>query len=396
MSPANERSGVEFEYEDATKTALAYLQAVGVVEPYEDSTHGYCEPETRIPLDAIMQETGADDLPDDPDADGLSTRKYRERQTADMLAAILGAIQFPNDPFAADAAYLGHRYLHRGFDSRILERLLEKDRTHPAYRKALTIIVHEMRTMGVALPERLQRWERDHERVTGRWNQEATRKYRIGLVVEAMATGSNVLIVCGENERTARQLQVDLKAVREQLGEKSFVERRSGNASEWLQDIERRNDIRNAYVTKSASDIEQLLEILNGMNARPWRHWNEGKGLTAGDLVELTSLPLSEGMGVHGIWTPMEVRKHFPNLYATRNDKTEDQGFFYTICDAVADVLEEVKARRAEKHPRSRSARIGSSYRSVLTDIPQMTSKFSEIVPRPHLQGHSVPIAAIR
>ena len=30
------------------------------------------------------------------------------------------------------------------------------------------------------------------------------------------------------------------------------------------------------------------------------------------------------------------------------------------------------------------------------TDIPQMTSKFAEIVPRPHLQGHSVPIAAIR
>ncbi len=31
-----------------------------------------------------------------------------------------------------------------------------------------------------------------------------------------------------------------------------------------------------------------------------------------------------------------------------------------------------------------------------LADIPQMTSKFAEIVPRPHLQGNSVPIAAIR
>ena len=29
-------------------------------------------------------------------------------------------------------------------------------------------------------------------------------------------------------------------------------------------------------------------------------------------------------------------------------------------------------------------------------DIPQMTSKFAEIVPRPHLQRNSVPIAAIR
>ena len=32
----------------------------------------------------------------------------------------------------------------------------------------------------------------------------------------------------------------------------------------------------------------------------------------------------------------------------------------------------------------------------ALSDIPQMTSKFAEIVPRPHLQGSSVPIAAIR
>ena len=32
----------------------------------------------------------------------------------------------------------------------------------------------------------------------------------------------------------------------------------------------------------------------------------------------------------------------------------------------------------------------------ISTDIPQMTSKFAEIVPRPHLQVNSVPIAAIR
>ena len=156
MSGANERSGVECEYEDATKTALAYLQAVVVVEPYEDedSTPEDREPETNILPDAIMREAGVDDLPDDPDEDGLSTPEYRERETETMRAAILGAIRFPNDPFAARAAYLGHRYLYRGSDSRILENLLEKDRTHPAYREALTIIVHEMRTMGVAVPLR--------------------------------------------------------------------------------------------------------------------------------------------------------------------------------------------------------------------------------------------------
>ena len=184
MSGANERSGVECEYEDATKTALAYLQAVGVVEPYEDedSTPEYREPETNILPDAIMREAGVDDLPDDPDEDGLS--KYRERETETMGAAILGATRFPNDPFAADAAYLGHRYLHRGSDSGVLESLLEKDRRHPAYRKTLTILLHEMRRAGVAIPERLQRWEHEHEheheRVTGRWSQQATQKYRIG------------------------------------------------------------------------------------------------------------------------------------------------------------------------------------------------------------------------
>ena len=96
MSRANERSGVKCEYEDATKTALAYLQAVGVVEPYEDSTPEYREPETNILPDAIMREAGVDDLPDDPDEDGLSTPEYRKGETVTMLAAILGATHFPN------------------------------------------------------------------------------------------------------------------------------------------------------------------------------------------------------------------------------------------------------------------------------------------------------------
>ena len=38
----------------------------------------------------------------------------------------------------------------------------------------------------------------------------------------------------------------------------------------------------------------------------------------------------------------------------------------------------------------------GTTGADYLADIPQMTSKFAEIVPRPHLQGNSVPIAAIR
>ena len=59
MSRANARSGIEDEYEEAKETARVYLEAVGVLGPDEDSTSEYREPETRIPLDAIMQKTGS-------------------------------------------------------------------------------------------------------------------------------------------------------------------------------------------------------------------------------------------------------------------------------------------------------------------------------------------------
>ena len=47
--------------------------------------------------------------------------------------------------------------------------------------------------------------------------------------------------------------------------------------------------------------------------------------------------------------------------------------------------------------PNGNTVPIARSHGSMVsTDIPQMTSKFAEIVPGPHLQGNSVPIAAIR
>ena len=72
-----------------------------------ESTPEYREPETNILPDAIMREAGVDDLPDDPDEDGLSTPEYRKGETVTKLAAILGATQLPNDPSAARAAYPG-------------------------------------------------------------------------------------------------------------------------------------------------------------------------------------------------------------------------------------------------------------------------------------------------
>ena len=288
---------------------------------------------------------------------GIRTDEYREREVRAIRRVIvqgrMGEGDFPNDPFAVDAALLGDRYLHQGYDSGNLKTLLAKERSHPAYREALTIIVGEMRRRNVDLPGPLRRRKQVHKRTKERWRSEKTRNYRIGFVVEAMAVGSNILIVCGENERTLRQLQVDLKAARDQLGGKSFKELCTGHDSERLQGTDRWHEIRNAYVVESPNDTEQVLKILNNMKARPWRHWNEGKGLTARDLVELTKLPLSEGAGVHAIRTDIEVRKHFSILHATRNDATSHNGSAYSICNAVAAVLKEAKQR-------------GSSYRNVL------------------------------
>ena len=42
--------------------------------------------------------------------------------------------------------------------------------------------------------------------------------------------GNNVLVLCGENERKLRQLQIDLEAVCEQLGDKSYQKLFNGHA----------------------------------------------------------------------------------------------------------------------------------------------------------------------
>ena len=134
MSRLNTRSEIESEYEEAKETARVYLHAVGVLGPWIEATE-YRERETRAIRHAMLESwTAEGDLPD--------------------------------DPIARYAAVLGIRYLHEGYDSEILETLLERDRSHPAYREVLTIIVCEMRTRNLDIPERLLRWDREKERVT--------------------------------------------------------------------------------------------------------------------------------------------------------------------------------------------------------------------------------------
>ena len=83
-------------------------------------------------------------------------------------------------------------------------------------------------------------------------------------------------------------------------------------------------------------------------------------------MVELTNQQPLKPAGIDAIVPTIKVRKHFPNLYATRNDTTKEQGFANSICDAVAEVLtKEVlpdKERSTEVLPDKERS---TSYRTV-------------------------------
>ena len=294
MSGSDARSKIESEYEEAKETALVYLLAVGVLGSDIVLMNDYRRREICLLWDAILKD-----------------------QTA--------VVELPNDPFARDAAKLGHRYLRHGYESDVLEILLKKNTGHPAYRWALLMVAHGVIEANAKLPERLEEWVRKSAKVEKRWRWEATRRYRIGLVVDAMVTGSDALLLCGENERTQRQLQADLQMVCQQFDGESVREL--------------------SPILKRRKHTEYVLAKLNGMKSRPWKHWNgRDKGLTASDLVELTKQPRLEGVGIDAIIHESKVTKHFPHLYATRNPETaekalDDDDVPRSICDAVSEVL---------------------------------------------------------
>ena len=67
MSDADARSDIEREFEDAVKTADAYLRAVGVLDPIAISETEYREREIRAMRDNILKGWGLDlFLPSDP------------------------------------------------------------------------------------------------------------------------------------------------------------------------------------------------------------------------------------------------------------------------------------------------------------------------------------------
>ena len=280
MSGEGERAAVKREFEEAKKTARVYLRVIGALEWDESRAPGYREREIRLMRNAILKPGQ-------------------------------GAVELPSGPAARRATELAIRYLQSGRDDKVLEALRD-DMSGPASQVALEFLVYRLLATGADIPGWLEDWE-PNSRTTGRrWRREAARNHRIGMVVEAMATGSNILVLYGESERTRVQLQRDLTAVADTAGKP-------------LREL----------------PVHDVLGMLNGMKARPWRKMNDGKGLRGADLVALTGEGLPQPLGVDAIVPDVEVRKHFPNLRPTSGEATKNMGRAYSICDAVAAVLTE-------------------------------------------------------
>ena len=276
------QAAIEDEYAEAVTTARAYLQAVGV-------------------LDADRRVLEANEI-----------RQHSERQDRIIRAAILSVDQpvtMPRDPNCEDAVKLAMRYRREG-DPESLAALLRNQNHHRSYQVALDTILGWLETRDFDIPDKLRDWGDSGrpERPKSYSGAAATRNHLIGMVVEAMAQGTNFLYPFGDSERG--QLQKVLNRV--------YAD--AGNPPEGL-------------------PTEAVVGALNKLRAR-WRDRNDGEGLTEADLSELLKQPLPVDGGVVSIMPETEVRESFPNLYATRNEATADQGRAYSICDAVAEVVE--------------------------------------------------------
>ena len=280
MSRTDTRFEIVQEFEDAIETASAYLRALGVQDPAGIWTPG----QRRRDFD-IMEEA----IP-------------RNRSEV---------VELPKDPFARDAVRLARLYLRYGGDPGILGDLLQKDRRHPAYRQALTILVRALRGSDAAVPERLRRWEQDPGDVEGRWTPERTRDYLVGLTIDAMDTGRDVFV--RHRGPVRGQVKRDLNRIYEKMGNPPTI------------------------------PTKDLVAALNAMKHRKWRNWNNGQGLMESDLRELLKQP-SPGE-IHAIEPDTGVRTSFPSLPVTRNLATKEK---VSICDAVAIALK--KAGQARSH----------------------------------------------
>ena len=224
------------------------------------------------------------------------------------------------------AVKLAHLHLRYGGDSGVLDDLFQKDRRHPAYRRALTILVRALRDSGAEIPERLRRWEQEPGEVQGRWTPERTRDYLVGLTVDAMDTGRDKFI--RHRDPVRGRLERDVNRLYAKAGKPSRIPEKD------------------------------LVAALNAMKHGKWKCWNNGRGLTESDLRELRKPPASGEL--HGIMPDTKVRTSFPNLPLTRNHAAKAK---ISICDAVAITLEKGKQKRSYEA-------VVSMYRRYKTELP--------------------------
>ena len=307
MSGANVRPDIEREFTEAKRVARAYLRSAGVLPPEGKSKQEH-EKEQR----------------------------WRdERNMRDTILRGSSPYGLPADPDAFKATNLGRQYLHDGRDDEVLDALLERDCSHWAYRLALDWVVCGLLATGADVPLRLRRWDEEPRkakaRVKRRWRPETVQNHQIGMVVEMMVTGTTVLFQYGEGGREKEQLRRDLQAACAEIGKPA----------------------------KELSPAE-LLKVVNLRRSRRRGNADARRPFTETEFVELVQrLSIEPDIGSHMVRPPIDygsnVQPSFPNLPWQSGEATKDNKHrTYSICDAVAEVLQEELPRQGRSDERNR------------------------------------------
>ena len=307
MSGAHVRSDIEREFREAKRVARSYLRSAGVLPPEGKSKQEHDKEQ----------------------------RWRDERNMRDTILRGQSLHGWPNDPDAYNAADLGRRYLHGGRDDEVLDALLERDRSHWAYRLALDWVLCGLLATGADVPLRLRRWDEEPRKAKPRakrkWRPETVQNHRIGMVVEMMVAGTNVLEHYREGEREKEQLQRDLQAT-------------SAEAGKPIEEL----------------PADEVLKRVNKRRSRRRGNDDARRPLTEDEFVELT-LRLSAGVsaGIHMLSPPIDydsnVGPSFPGLPWQSGEATKDNSHrTYSICDAVAEVLQEELPRQGRSEERNR------------------------------------------
>ncbi len=307
MSGADVRSDIEREFREAKRVAHSYLRSAGVLPPEGKSKHEH-------------------------------EKEKRWRDERNMRAEILGGSSpfgLPIDPDAYNATDLGRRYLHEGRDDEVLDALLERDCSHPAYRLALDWVVCGLLATGADVPVRLRRWDEEprkaKEGAKRRWRSETVQNQQIGMVVEMMVTGATVLYQYGEGGREKEQLRRDLQAAYAEIG-KPVKEVSPGEA----------------------------VKVVNQRRSRRRGNADARRPFTESEFVELVQrLSLEPDIGSHMVQPPIDYRSNvaptFRNLPWQSGEATKDSSHrTFSICDAVAEVLQEELPRQGRSEERDR------------------------------------------